>query len=104
MFLEKPSSPMNLQVRELTDSTVTLEWSPPLDYGGAEITAYVIERCDAGSHMWTEVGKTMETKFVAEHLIEGREYRFRVAAVNVEGVGNPARLSNPVMPRKPIGE
>lgn len=104
MFLEKPSSPLNLQVRELTDSTVTLEWSPPLDYGGAEITAYVIERCDAGSHMWTEVGKTMDTKFVVEHLIEGREYRFRVAAVNVEGVGNPARLSNPVMPRKPIGE
>merc|ERR1712142_511931 len=99
---EKPSSPQNLQVIELTDCTVTLEWSPPFTDGGAEISAYVTERCDAGSHMWVEVGKTMETKFVADHLIEGREYRFRVAAMNVEGAGNPARLTNPVMPRRPI--
>ncbi len=42
MYVEPPSSPMNLSVIATDNGSVILEWNPPRDNGGADITHYQI--------------------------------------------------------------
>ena len=42
IHVEPPSSPMNLSVIATDNVSVILEWNPPRDNGGADITHYQI--------------------------------------------------------------
>ena len=55
-FSDKPTKPQGpLVPREITSTTAKLEWKPPLDDGGSEITQYEVEYCKVSTNKWTKV-------------------------------------------------
>ena len=90
---ELPGSP-SVQVTDVTSRSVTLQWSPPSNTGGVELTGYVLEKqliIDSGESKWEKVA-TVEpsvTLFTVENLKEKSQYRFRVSAENEVGAGKP---------------
>lgn len=49
----KPTGP--IMINDITSDSVELEWKPPTDDGGLEITKYIIEKCDTENKKWTKV-------------------------------------------------
>ena len=71
---------------------MTLNWSPPINRGGGELTGYIIEKKISTTHKW-EKAVTVDasvTEYTIENLKEKSEYYFRVSAENAEGAGEPA--------------
>ena len=61
-------------------------------------------RC-AGSERWTKVpGLIKDCEAVARNLDEGREYDFRVMAVNEHGESKPLVTSEAIKAKHPFGE
>jgi hypothetical protein len=42
-------------VTDVTSRSVTLQWSPPFNTGGVELTGYIIEKRLATTHKWERV-------------------------------------------------
>ncbi len=82
-----PSAPRSLGAVG-RDSQVTLAWSPPSSTGGAIVTDYVVQWSLDG-RSWTTVvdGLSSSTSATVTGLTNGWSYRFRVAAVNLAGIG-----------------
>jgi hypothetical protein len=56
-FLDKPSPPENLKVKEVTKTSVTLSWKQPSSDGGSKITGYIIEKADASRGNFAQAGE-----------------------------------------------
>ena len=105
-FVDKPSSPLNLHVKEVNKEYVVLVWDTPKSDGGSPITGYTIEKADTKRNNFTSAG-TVEPdsrQIKATKLIEGTEYLFRVFSENVIGLSEPATLTEPVLARLPFGK
>uniref|UniRef100_A0A7N9ATS0 Fibronectin type-III domain-containing protein n=1 Tax=Mastacembelus armatus TaxID=205130 RepID=A0A7N9ATS0_9TELE len=65
-----------------------LHWNPPLNDGGAGISHYIIEKRETSRVTWTEVETHVEAvSYKVTKLVPGKEYIFRIAAVNKFGIG-----------------
>lgn len=93
------------EVESVTADSATLQWSPPKDDGGSEITDYVIEKKDKFSPRWNKVAEVPadQTALKVDKLKEGDEYQFRVTPKNKAGEGGP---SSPVtaVPKAPYSK
>lgn len=92
LFLGAPSPPKNLTPIDVTSRCVKLQWSPPENTGGTDITGYVIERKLSTESKWTKV-VTLDSsvlQYSVENLKEKSEYYFRVYAENAVGLSSPA--------------
>lgn len=86
----KPSQPKGpLKVSDVTAESVKLKWDKPDDDGGEPIEHYVVERMDTDSGRWVPVCTTKLPEAEVPGLTEGKEYQFRVKAVNAEGESEP---------------
>lgn len=86
----KPSKPKGpLQVSDVTADSVKLKWEKPDDDGGEPIEHYVVERMDTDTGRWVPVCTTKLPEAEVPGLTEGKEYQFRVKAVNAEGESEP---------------
>ena len=106
LFADKPSAPQNLQVTEVTKSSVGLRWDPPESTGGMDVAQYSVERRDVTrGGAWVQAGSVdgATTKHVVDRLTDGNEYLFRVVAENKIGAGPPTELSQPVTAKLPYG-
>ncbi|VVC94321.1 unnamed protein product, partial [Leptidea sinapis] len=96
---DKPSKPEGpVVLREISRESVTIEWKPPLDDGGLELTKYAIEKHDPEVDQWikiADVNKDIET-YCIQRLNENCEYMFRVMAQNPVGVSE-ALESDPIV-------
>ena len=103
---DKPSAPQNVQVAEQYKDFITISWDEPESDGGAGITGYVVEKRDASRTLWVGIGEVGEShrKFKADHLYEGSEYLFRVAAVNSIGCGPFNQIEESVTAKLPFGK
>lgn len=104
----KPSETRPPRLRASTATTVSLSWAYPLDDGGLPLTAFVIERSMirkndvAPSSFGFGVTYPADTRSATvPHLVPGRQYRFRVAAVNDRGVGVYSKPSRVISTRQP---
>ena len=82
----------------MTSRSVTLQWVPPTNTGGVELTSYIVEKRAVASGDWSKAA-TVEpsvTLFTVDNLREGGEYLFRVSAENEVGAGEPAETPAPV--------
>ncbi|XP_070686293.1 titin-like [Pempheris klunzingeri] len=87
--LDRPGPPDGLlKVKVVSAEKCTLHWNPPLNDGGASVSHYIIEKRETSRVTWTGVEPHVEAvSYKVTKLVPGKEYIFRIAAVNKFGVG-----------------
>ncbi|XP_065810254.1 obscurin isoform X2 [Labrus bergylta] len=93
-----PDPPEDPEVLSKTKQSVTLSWFTPLHDGGSPILGYRVEMRLVDSALWLPCHSepVCNTEFVVENLTPGSGYRFRVAAINRGGTGEPVELPQTV--------
>jgi len=93
-----PGPPGQPEVVKVGRSYVDLKWTPPSSDGGSRITGYIIEKREMGSALWMRCNEynVTETNMTISSLTEGRDYEFRVFAVNAAGKSEPSQCASPV--------
>jgi len=80
-----------------TEDSITLTWDPPKDDGGNPVSGYVVEKKEKGTDKWIKVPiDVKDNEVTVPGLVEGKEYEFRVSAVNAAGVGEPSDSSGAI--------
>jgi len=105
MITDKPSQPEGpMVVRDIRRDTVTIEWKPPADDGGLEISKYSVEKFEKDIGIWTKVADVSKEvdSYCVQRLQEDSEYMFRVFAQNPVGVSEPLQ-SSPITVKKQEG-
>lgn len=67
-----------MEVTNVFENQVTLDWKYPEDDGDAPILHYEIERQDTRDGIWLPAGRSNDTTFVVDGLNKGSFYKFRV--------------------------
>ncbi|XP_025756360.1 obscurin isoform X13 [Oreochromis niloticus] len=98
-----PDPPEDPEVLSKTKKSVTLSWFTPLHDGGSPILGYRVEIRMVDSALWLPCHSepVRNTEFVVENLSPGSAYRFRVAAINRAGIGEPVELPHTVQLEAP---
>ncbi|KAJ9593823.1 hypothetical protein L9F63_027533 [Diploptera punctata] len=103
--LSKPSKPKGpLKVSDVTAEGCKLKWDKPEDDGGEPVDHYVIERMDTETGRWVPVATSKTPEAEVSGLNEGKEYQFRVKAVNSEGESEPLETDVPTLAKNPYSE
>ncbi|XP_069366637.1 obscurin isoform X37 [Paralichthys olivaceus] len=98
-----PDPPEDPEVLNKTKQSITLSWFTPLHDGGSPILGYRVELRLVDSALWLpcQSEPVCNTEFLVENLIPGSGYRFRVAAINRAGTGEPVELPQTVQLEAP---
>uniref|UniRef100_A0A8C1WBZ0 Myomesin 2a n=1 Tax=Cyprinus carpio TaxID=7962 RepID=A0A8C1WBZ0_CYPCA len=93
--LSTPSAPYGISLLNCNGSSMTLAWKRPKNTGGSKIISYYLDKREAGSVDWKEVGPhpAVHRTFTVENLTSGVFYEFKVQAANLAGVGLPSEPS-----------
>ncbi|ERL85176.1 hypothetical protein D910_02598 [Dendroctonus ponderosae] len=98
----KPKGP--LKVSDVSAEGCKLKWEAPEDDGGEPVTGYVVERMDVETGRWVPVTTTKTPEADVTGLNEGKDYQFRVKAVNAEGESEPLVTDEPTTAKNPYTE
>ena len=103
---DKPGMPQGpLVASDIVGESLTLTWKPPLDDGGQRVNNYVVEKRKADTGKWTKVSSFVTTPTCdVRNLDPGKEYEFRVSAVNNMGQSDPLMTTNPILAKLPYGK
>ncbi|KAL2098330.1 hypothetical protein ACEWY4_007537 [Coilia grayii] len=95
-----PDPPEDPELVSKTKDSVTLSWFTPLNDGGSSILGYRVEMRQVDSALWLpcHTEPVCTTEVMVGNLIPGIGYRFRVAAINRAGTGEPIQLPQTVQP------
>lgn len=88
-FAVPPSQPSKPQVTMITHSSMTVVWERPGIDGGSDIDGYYLEKREKTSLCWFKVIKNTirDTRQKVSNLLTGKDYQYRVCAVNKAGAG-----------------
>nr|XP_034332878.1 twitchin isoform X27 [Crassostrea gigas] len=100
---DKPGAPGTPKCSAYTPDSITLEWTPPKKDGGNPIKGYQVEKREVGETKWTKANfaDIFDNEFTVKGLTEGKEYEFRVAAINNAGLGEFAETSEAIKAQQP---
>jgi hypothetical protein len=90
--LEAPGQPQLLEIKLQEFAGLTLSWKQPVD--GGKVASYRIERRERAEGNWMLVETAIDTEVRLENQERGKEWEYRVLAINKTGKGAP---SNSVM-------
>jgi hypothetical protein len=100
-----PSAPRNV-AGLARDGSVVLQWMAPLATGGATISSYRVEVSTDSGRTWVAATSAVPSPqsgvspaTTVTGLVNGRNYVFRVAAVNAGGQGAFSAVSGVITPR-----
>ncbi|XP_074660014.1 twitchin-like [Tubulanus polymorphus] len=101
---DAPDAPGNVEIGDFDRSSVQLHWKEPRNDGGNPVKGYFVEMKESHSPEWQRVNvfPTTDTKYPILNLREGRDYQFRVVAVNDAGPGKPSKPTESHTARDPI--
>ena len=101
---EKPEGP--LKVTDVTKETCVVTWRAPLDNGGCTIDKYIVEKQDTSRGGWVPAGEVNGTTMSLRvtKLTAGKEYLFRVRAVNKEGESDSLDATAATLAKNPFDE
>ncbi|KAE8739414.1 hypothetical protein FOCC_FOCC015100, partial [Frankliniella occidentalis] len=101
--VDRPGPPKGpMQFPNVNQEQITIEWLPPEDNGGSELTGYVVEMSEYAVENWRQVpGFCPKCTFTVKGLTEGKKYVFRVRAENMYGVSDPLE-GNPIVAKSPF--
>ncbi len=105
-FPDRPDPPRNLRATEVYSDYIVMAWDEPESDGGAPITEYQVEKCDAAKQAFFSAGNTdaATRTLKVTKLIEGHDYNFRVYAENEIGQSDPCASTEPIKARLPFGK
>lgn len=94
------------EVVDFDNDFVELEWAAPDKDGGAKIDGYKIEKREPGSNRWTDATPepVKGTSAKVPDLKEGKEYEFRVTAINKAGPSKPSKVSQSQLVKPKFGK
>ena len=82
-----PTAPQNLHDTEITQTSLTLAWTPPADDGGSPVKWYAVHYANGGEDT------VFTTSYRAQNLLPGTKYTFEVWAVNEVGASPGAVIT-----------
>jgi hypothetical protein len=85
-----PSSPTNLIATTYSPTEIDLSWSAPAMNGGSTITGYKIERNDGNG--FNVIQTTQAIAYPDTGLTPGKQYSYRVSAINSAGTSNSSKM------------
>ncbi|KAK3083483.1 hypothetical protein FSP39_023775 [Pinctada imbricata] len=100
--IDVPSPPEGpVEYSEINRDSVTLSWKPPVDDGGSKLLSYIIEKREASRSMWAkcDVIDASNTLYTATGLTPGKEYHFRISAMNDVGSSEPLKSDQSIVPK-----
>lgn len=103
IIAKKPASgaskPKNVEVTDWDKDHADIKWTKPDKDGGAKITEYEIEVRETTSKEWVKKKRVpaSEATTTIDGLKEGKEYEFRVRAINKAGSGEPSDATKPIV-------
>lgn len=105
LFKAAPSRPTGpLKVSDVTAKGCKLKWSKPEDDGGKPIAGYAVEKLDTATGNWVPIGRTDVPEMDVTGLTPGKEYEFRVKAINPEGESEPLVTDRAILAKNPYGK
>lgn len=103
--LSKPGKPKGpLEVSNVTAEGCKLKWEKPDDDGGEPVDHYVVERMDVDTGRWVPCATSKTPEADVTGLNEGKDYLFRVKAVNSEGESEPLETPIPTTAKNPYSK
>jgi hypothetical protein len=102
---DRPGKPGKPECASRSKNHIELAWKKPSDDGGAPIKGYIVERKSKTDKKWNCVTKDpiKDTSFYDDKVVAGKEYEYRVIAVN-EGGESDASKESALLPAKPEKE
>ena len=83
--LEAPGQARSLEAPRQGEGWIFLDWKEPID--GGKPAAYKIQRRERPAGAWAEVSMAIESEITLSDQTRGKEWEFRVVAVNKAGEG-----------------
>jgi fibronectin type 3 domain-containing protein len=100
----KPSVPQDrLVASNINSSGCKLSWEASKDNGGLDIE-YVVDRYEVQADAWASQGSTRNTELVVNDLETGKEYGFRVSAVNSCGESEALHTAKNIVAKNQYSE
>lgn len=102
---DKPKPPGKPECVSRSNNHIEIGWKKPSDDGGAPIKGYIVERKEKGGKKWNQLGGKgliKDNSFYDDKVTQGKEYEYRVIAVNEGGESEPsnASIGIPARPEK----
>lgn len=94
---EIPLPPGKITLSDVTANSARLNWEKPDHDGGSKITSYIVEMQTKEEEIWTTCSESRALEVTVTGLTRGKEYFFRVCAVNEKGRSEPKSLVAPVI-------
>ncbi|TSK62570.1 Myosin light chain kinase, smooth muscle [Bagarius yarrelli] len=100
--VDKPDPPAGVPAAsDVRRSSLTLSWYGPTYDGGSIVKSYNLEIWNSIDNKWSDLTSCNSTSYHVQQLLPDRQYKFRVCAVNMYGVGEPSAESEPVTVGEP---
>ncbi|KAK7507540.1 hypothetical protein BaRGS_00001475, partial [Batillaria attramentaria] len=102
---EAPRPPAAVHISKTTEDSVTLEWRPPTNDGGARIKTYHIQvKEDTPAATWKDAGtvEAFKTQFAVKGLETDKKYKFAVLAENEIGLSEQCVADKSAAPKKSV--
>jgi len=93
--LQAPGQPRSLEAAKEGPGWLTLDWKKSPDGGKAAF--YRVERRKASGGEWAMVGTALETEVTLNNQERGKEWEYRVIAVNKAGESGPSNIVEAVL-------
>lgn len=80
-----PDPPVDAVVQNKTDSSITIQWSPPDSDRPVPIKGYIVERRKVGATTWQRCNAGVSltsTEITVCNFAEEASYQFRISAMN----------------------
>jgi len=89
---DKPDVPIYVDVRDITNTSCVVTWSPPQRTGGLPVVRYHIEMRAKGESKFFRFSDDFisETEYEVTGLVANQEYEFRIVAENKKGQSLPS--------------
>ena len=91
-LVERPGPVTDFKAQKTTKDSITLAWKKPISDGGSYVKTYILEQSE-GDEKWKEIMKGKNMVHTISELTEGKEYSFKVKALNESGEGPPTELT-----------
>ncbi|XP_054908979.1 myosin light chain kinase, smooth muscle isoform X2 [Poeciliopsis prolifica] len=96
-IVDKPDPPAKVPATsDIRRSSLTLSWYGPTYDGGSAVQTYHLEIWDSVDQQWKQLVSCNSTSYNIQNLLPDRQYKFRIRAQNIYGIGEPSAESEAV--------